>query len=122
MIDKKDEFEKIVLTELMKMNAVISGVIFGLITGLGIFVVTIFLLIKGGEVVGPHLSLLGQFFIGYQVTFVGSIIGLLYGFGFGFLVGYLFEQCAYWFQPRAVRMFEICLGGRPCTLFTIIAI
>ena len=96
MIDNKDEFEKIVLTQLMKMNAVISGVIFGLITGLGIFVVTIFLLIKGGEVVGPHLSLLGQFFIGYQVTFVGSIIGLLYGFGFGFLVGYLFAHLYNW--------------------------
>ena len=38
--------------------------------------------------VGPHLSLLGQFFIGYQVTFVGSLIGLAYGFVTGFLVGY----------------------------------
>ena len=96
MIDNKDEFEKIVLTQLMKMNAVISGVIFGLITGLVIFIATIVLLIKGGEVVGPHLSLLGQFFIGYQVTFVGSIIGLLYGFGFGFLVGYLFAHLYNW--------------------------
>ena len=25
--------------------------------------------------VGPHLALLGQYFIGYRVSFVGSLIG-----------------------------------------------
>jgi hypothetical protein len=64
--------------------------------GFAIFLATIILLVKGGEVVGPHLALLGQFFIGYQVTFAGSIIGLLYGFGLGFIMGYIIATLYNW--------------------------
>ncbi len=37
----------------------------------------------------PHLSLLNQYFIGYSVTFVGSLIGFAYAFVIGFASGYL---------------------------------
>ena len=60
----------------------------GLVGGLVIFVATNWLVLKGGPVVGPHLGLLGQFFIGYRVTFLGSFIGFAYGFVSGFLAGY----------------------------------
>jgi hypothetical protein len=96
MVDKDRDLEKIVLTRLMRLNASIVGLILGLCLGLGIFVATNILLIKGGEVVGPHLALLGQFFIGYQVTFVGSLIGLLYGFVTGFIIGYAFAFLYNW--------------------------
>jgi hypothetical protein len=82
--------EKLVLVRLMRLNAAITGVVFGLLFGLVIFLATNILLIRGGEVVGPHLALLGQFFIGYTVTFVGSCIGFLYAFFLGFAAGYLF--------------------------------
>ena len=39
--------------------------------------------------VGPHLALLGQFFIGYRVTFAGSLIGFGYGFVLGFAIGWI---------------------------------
>ena len=78
------------------MNATILGLILGLSLGLAIFFATNFLLIKGGNVIGPHLALLGQFFIGYKVTFVGSIIGLLYGFVTGFISGYVFASIYNW--------------------------
>jgi hypothetical protein len=80
--------ERVVMTRLIRLNATIQGIVIGGIAGLGLFVVTNWLVIKGGEVVGPHLSLLSQFFIGYSVTFVGSLIGLAYGFALGFAVGY----------------------------------
>jgi hypothetical protein len=86
MEDEK-AIDKIVLTRLMHLNAPILGVVTGLVLGGVIFVATIFLLIKGGEVVGPHLALLGQFFIGYSVTLGGSFIGLAYGFVTGFIIG-----------------------------------
>jgi ABC-type nitrate/sulfonate/bicarbonate transport system permease component len=41
----------------------------------------------GKYVVGPHLQLLGQFFIGYKVSFLGSIVGFFYGFALGTLCG-----------------------------------
>jgi len=62
----------------------------GSVSGLVIFIATLWLIIKGGEVVGPRLQLLGQYFIGYTVTVKGAFIGLGYGFGWGFLVGWVF--------------------------------
>lgn len=96
MQDDNNAIEKYVLVELMRLNAVILGLILGILLGFGIFLATIILLVKGGEVVGPHLALLGQFFIGYQVTFAGSIIGLLYGFGLGFVIGYIIASLYNW--------------------------
>src|ERR1044072_1833286 len=89
MQEDNNAIERLVLVKLMRLNGVILGVILGLLVGLGIFLATIILLLKGGDPVGPHLALLGQFFIGYHVTFAGSIVGFLYGFGFGFLVRYM---------------------------------
>jgi len=71
------------------LNAKVVGLTLGLIFGLGIFVATNWLVIKGGERVGPHLILLSQYFIGYKVTFVGSIIGAVYGFALGTICGSL---------------------------------
>jgi hypothetical protein len=87
---EKDRLEEIVLTRLVRLNASLQGIIIGLVAGLGIFVATNWLLIQAeeGKVVGPHLSLLGQFFIGYRVSFVGSLIGFAYSFVCGFVVGY----------------------------------
>jgi ABC-type dipeptide/oligopeptide/nickel transport system permease subunit len=45
--------------------------------------------IKGGDPVGPHLSLLSQYFFGYRVTFLGSFVGFAYGFAVGTISGAL---------------------------------
>jgi len=87
MEDKKT-LERVVMTRLMRLNATIHGVITGALFGLGVFLATNWLIVKGGPIVGPHLALLGQFFIGYRVTFVGSLIGFAYGFALGFVAGY----------------------------------
>ena len=42
------------------------------------------------------VELLGQFFIGYQVTYLGSFIGFLYGFLFGFVIGYFISWLYNW--------------------------
>ena len=88
MAEDEPTIEKIVMTKLMRLNAAVSGLVTGTIFGLVIFVATNWLLIKGGEPIGPHLALLGQFFLGYTVSFAGSLVGLLYGFGTGFILGY----------------------------------
>jgi len=70
---------------------------------LGIFIATNFLVLKGGHigpegevVVGPHLSLLRQFFPGFRVSFVGSLVGFAYGFASGFTVGYFIAWAYNW--------------------------
>ena len=80
--------EDIVLTRIVRLNAMVQGVVVGLVGGLVIFIATNWLVLKGGPVVGPHLALLGQFFIGYRVTLLGSFVGFAYGFVSGFIVGY----------------------------------
>jgi hypothetical protein len=78
------------------LNAKVVGLAFGLILGLGIFVATNWLIIKGGDRVGPHLILLSQYFIGYRVTFLGSLIGAAYGFALGTnsgeLMGWIYNK------------------------------
>lgn len=89
MAKEEPTLEKIVMTRLTRLNAGVSGLVTGMILGLVIFVATNWLLLKGGETVGPHLALLGQFFLGYTVSFLGSVVGFLYGFVTGFIVGYM---------------------------------
>jgi formate hydrogenlyase subunit 3/multisubunit Na+/H+ antiporter MnhD subunit len=84
--DDKD-LEKIVLTRVMRLSVVITGITVGLVLGFLLFAVTIFLLLKGGSVVGPHLGMLGNFLPGYDVTLLGSFLGLGYGFVIGFVLG-----------------------------------
>jgi hypothetical protein len=79
--------DQLALTQFLRMNAVVTGVIFGLMAGAVIFVATNWLVLRGGPVVGPHLTLVNQFFIGYEVTFKGSLIGFAYSFMSGFVVG-----------------------------------
>ena len=94
--DEEKALEEVILTRLMRLNASIYGLVFGLVTGLLIFIATIWLLLKGGPVIGPNLSLLGQFFIGYQVTWGGAFIGLIYGFIVGFLIGFAIATIYNW--------------------------
>ena len=94
--EDKRRLEDIVLARLVRLNAKVHGVVTGLVAGLAIFVATNWLILKGGEVVGPNLALLGQFFIGYRVTFVGSLIGFAYGFAGGFVAGYLVAGLYNW--------------------------
>ncbi len=73
-----------------RMDKVAFATALGSLCGLGIFIATLWLIIKGGEVVGPNLQLLGQYFIGYTVTMKGAFAGMGYGFLWGFLFGWIF--------------------------------
>jgi hypothetical protein len=96
MADNEKTVERAVLTRLLRLNATVQGVVTGIVAGLGVFIATNWLVLKGGDVVGPHLGLLGQFFIGYRVTFVGSLIGFAYAFVTGFVIGYFVARIYNW--------------------------
>src|SRR5439155_2012936 len=66
------------------------GLSSGILCGLVLFAMTLVLVLRGGVVVGPHLGLLGQFFPGYTVSRLGSLVGLGYGFSAGFVAGWAF--------------------------------
>jgi hypothetical protein len=81
--------EVILMQSLTRLDKIALGVALGTYCGLLIFLATNFLILKGGEEIGPNLYLLSQYFAGYDITFVGSLIGLFYGFTAGFILGWL---------------------------------
>lgn len=84
---KHSKEEKELLTNIFIFNIKVAGLTLGVTLGLALFIATNWLVLKGGDKVGPHLKLLGQYFIGYSVTFKGSILGFIYGFLVGSLCG-----------------------------------
>jgi hypothetical protein len=83
-----------------RLGALASGLVAGFLAGAGLCLATLWLVLKGGHPVGPHLGLLGQFFIGYTVTPVGSVIGLAYGFVTGFGLFYCGAALYNWIADR----------------------
>ena len=98
--DNEVNEDTVIQTRLLYLNAVVQGVTTGMFVGLGLFAVTIWLVIKGGDTVGPHLSLLGQYFIGYSVTWGGAFIGMIYGFIVGYGIGYAYARIYNWVVDR----------------------
>ena len=87
--EKPSRDEERLFSGIFWINARVLGLALGLLFGLVIFIATNWLVIKGGEPVGPHLQLLSQYFIGYRVSFLGSFIGFAYGLAVGTLSGSL---------------------------------
>src|SRR5215471_653743 len=88
------EVQRVVEEELTrafrKIDRAALGFSVGTVGGLALFLATLALVVKGGAVVGPTLALLAQYFPGYTVTPLGSLVGLFYGFISGFVGGWLF--------------------------------
>jgi hypothetical protein len=75
-----------------RLDGIALGGAVGLVTGVLVWLATAILVLKGGDVVGPRLQLLAQYFPGYTVTWSGSLVGLAYGSGLGFLIGWYFAS------------------------------
>ena len=90
--------EELLQKAVIKLNAKLLGIVFGLILGLGLFAATVILVIKGGPEPGAHLALLSQFFPGYTITWVGAMVGFVYafllGFGVGAMIGSVYNKVA----------------------------
>ena len=74
-------------TTLVRVSARAWGIATGLLFGLAVFAATLVLVLKGGDDVGSHLGRLGSVFPGYDVTWVGSIVGFVYAFVVGYALG-----------------------------------
>lgn len=79
--------EAAILRTVARLRSAVLAVVLGGMMALGMFAATAWLIVKGGEDVGAHLQLLSQYFIGYSVTWSGSIVGALYGFLVGAIMG-----------------------------------
>jgi hypothetical protein len=71
-----------------RLRASVMAVTFGLLGGTGLFVATAWLLIRGGNPVGPHLALLRNYFPGYSVSWPGAFVGFAWGALVGAITGF----------------------------------
>ena len=75
-----------------RLKAAVLGLVFGLVGGIGLFAMTAILLIEaepGSEAfTGQNLRLLNNYFIGYDVTWGGAVIGFFWGFAAAGFVGW----------------------------------
>lgn len=78
-----------VMHAVARIHAGVLAVVCGVIGGVGLFLMTGWLVIKGGPTVGPHLQLLGEYFYGYTVTWSGCLVGFFYGAAVGAAVGWM---------------------------------
>jgi hypothetical protein len=82
----------------LRMNARAWGISTGMLLGMGMFIATNVLVLRGGAEVGKHLQLLRIYFPGYSVTFAGSLIGFVYafvlGYGLGRIIGIVYNKVA----------------------------
>jgi hypothetical protein len=72
------------------------GLALAVLAGFGLFLATAILVVRGGPDPGPHLGLLGEYFPGYTVSWLGAFIGFAYGwvvgYAMGFFVGTLYNR------------------------------
>lgn len=82
--------DELIQAAFARLDPVALGISVGSVGGLGLFLATAALLLRGGAVVGPTLSLLDNYLIGFSVTWAGAFIGLAEVAGGGFALGFLF--------------------------------
>lgn len=79
--------ESTLLASLVRLNMSIMGAMTGVFAGALLWLATVVLLLRGGPNVGKHLSLLGVFLPGYEVSWPGAWIGLFWGLVLGGVSG-----------------------------------
>ena len=92
IVDEKEEVSlSPILLPFAPMLKRAMGVACGVVLGGLIWVATAILVLRSGRgPVWPNLGLLSQFFWGYRVTWLGSFIGLAWGFAIGYVFGWTF--------------------------------
>jgi fructose-specific phosphotransferase system IIC component len=75
------------LALLAPLDPLALGIAVSIVSGALLFTATLILVLRGGDPVGPHLSLLSQYVPYYSVTWPGSLVGAGGGMVFGFVAG-----------------------------------
>jgi hypothetical protein len=88
--------EEALLREVIRLSRNVLGLTLGMLFGVGLFLATNILVLKGGPHVGANLQLLNQFFPGYRVTFGGSFLGFVYAFAVGYVSGWIIATVYNW--------------------------
>ena len=104
-VDRRSDPDALILAAFARLHQTALGTAIGLVSGLVLGAATLWLVLKGGPVVGPTLALLGQYFPGYTVSIGGAFVGFLYGCGVGFLIGW--GIALFWNLSLRLYLFQV---------------
>ena len=96
----EEQEAQLIARAVARLRANVMAVVFGMVGASGLFVATVWLLLRGGPNVGLHLNLLSNYFPGYAVTWGGAFVGLVYGALLGGLLGWTLA----WIYNRVVDL------------------
>ena len=82
----------------MKLNVKAFALACGLLWGLGLFLLTCWIILFDGATGEP--TLIGRLYRGYTISPQGSVIGLLWGFVDGLIDGAIFAWLYNWLAGR----------------------
>jgi protoporphyrinogen oxidase len=106
-----DPLLDVVRAAFAKYDPVALGVALGALSGFGLFFMTAVLVLAGGAVVGPTLGLLGNYFLGFEVSWSGAFLGLfeagLGGFAFGVLLANAINMTVGLHERALLRRLEV---------------
>jgi len=91
---------EVIATAVARLRAGIMAISCGLLSGGGLLLATVWLLLRGGPNVGQHLVLLRNYLPGYSVTWPGAFLGFFYGALVGGSAGWLMA----WIYNRIVAL------------------
>jgi hypothetical protein len=75
-----------------RIHAGVLALVCAVLGGGGLFLATVWLLVRGGVRVGAHLGLLSWYFYGYSVSWPGAFVGLFWGAVAGGAVGWIIGE------------------------------
>ena len=82
--------EEVLAAAFARYDPLALGAAVGLVLGAGLFLATAIAMLRGPGDAGRILSLIGQYLVGYEVSWAGAVVGLLGagigGFAFGWLL------------------------------------
>ncbi len=84
----------------MKLNVRAFALAFGIWWGVGLFILTWWVIAVGGATGEP--TFLGRIYLGYEISPLGSVVGLAWGFADGLVGGAIF---AWLYNVIATRLF-----------------
>jgi len=72
----------------MKLNTLAFALTCGILWGLGLFVLTWWMILTGGAT--GEQTIIGRIYLGYRIDSAGSFIGLIWALADGFIGGLIF--------------------------------
>lgn len=105
-----DRINEVLLRATIKLNTILLACVFGALSGLSLFAMTLLSIYRTPSHPGQYLNLLGVFLPGYEVSIIGAWIGLFWGA----LIGVIISVVIYRIYARTIRhQVQECLqGGR----------